>query len=330
MKRPKIQEVFTPRNSEINEKVYVKRASLEKAIKRTLEGSLHGLIYGESGSGKSWLYKKIVQDTNVHCVIANCANASRLGSLTQEIVQAIIPVGSAKLESYSEKKEAEVNVAIAKGSLNHTNNYRIEDGETLARAFEKMREQANNKLSLLVLDNLEAIFSDDSLMSELGNIITLLDDNRYAKYKIKMLIVGVPSGVKEYFSKIKNLPTIANRIQEIPEIAPLSKEQVNELSKKGFIESLKIQVDPTIFAEFQNHIYNVTLGIAQRVQEYCEQLAYKIEDNNWVATLRQLDEADDAWLGLGFQSSWIAIESMMNKIATKVTAKQVRNPTWDE
>jgi ABC-type lipoprotein export system ATPase subunit len=57
-KRPEIDEVFKPRNHEVNDRIYVHRPDLEKSLELGLSGSLHTVIYGESGSGKSWLYKK--------------------------------------------------------------------------------------------------------------------------------------------------------------------------------------------------------------------------------------------------------------------------------
>jgi len=44
-------------------------------------------------------------------------------------------------------------------------------------------------------------------MDELADIIILLDDTRFAKLKVKILIVGTPTGVLDYFSKTKNLGT---------------------------------------------------------------------------------------------------------------------------
>ena len=45
-------EVFTPRNPQVNESMYVERPDLEKALRSGVNGSLHVLIHGESGSGK--------------------------------------------------------------------------------------------------------------------------------------------------------------------------------------------------------------------------------------------------------------------------------------
>ena len=311
--RPAINQVFTPRGASINPDIYVDRPELEKELQRALAGSLHAVIYGDSGSGKSWLYKKVLGDLQWHSVTANCANAARMGSLTKVIFESAIPDGSPKLKGYSEKKGA--NLAGAK--LEHEKKYDVKRQEPLLAAFNRIRDDAGDAPAVLVLDNLESIFESQKLMEELGNVVTLLDDARYAKFKVKILIVGVPSGVIEYFSRTKNLHTVANRLQEISEVRNLSEDQVNALTKKGFIDLLKIEISKFDFENWQDHINAVTLGVAQRVHEYCEQLAYVVEDVDWKGVLSQIDLADKAWLRIGLKESYQAIEKLMNERETK-------------
>jgi type IV secretory pathway ATPase VirB11/archaellum biosynthesis ATPase len=51
--RKKIKEVFTPRSAEVNEAMYIPRPHHQKELKRAVEGSMHAVLCGESGSGKS-------------------------------------------------------------------------------------------------------------------------------------------------------------------------------------------------------------------------------------------------------------------------------------
>src|SRR5258708_1651341 len=193
----------------------------------------------------------------------------------------------------------------------------MDGGEPLLAAFAKIHEQAHEQPAVLILDNLEQIFSSAKLMDELGNIIKILDDDRYARYKIKILIVGVPAGVTEYFSKLKNLHTVANRLQEISEVGSLSDGQVKALVTKGLLDQLHIQIDDFDFENWQDHIYAVTLGVAQRVHEYCEQLAYVAEEADWKGALRQIDQADVNWLRIGLKESYGVVEALMNERETK-------------
>jgi Cdc6-like AAA superfamily ATPase len=185
--RKQINEVFTPRKSDVNADMYVERPIHEKSLSRALKRDSHTLVFGESGNGKSWLYKKVLESEGINYVVANCANASRAGSLTQEICKSIISPGTVSRLGYSEEKAAEINAYFAKGGVKHVSNYEIEDDEPLLRAF-KLFNQADPTKKIIVLDNLESIFSSSNLMDELADIVILLDDSRYAACNVNILI----------------------------------------------------------------------------------------------------------------------------------------------
>lgn len=292
-----IGEVFTPRNQEINEAMYVHRPELEKELLRSIKKNTHTLIFGESGNGKSWLYKKVLSAENIPFVIANCANAARKNSLTKEICDAV----------------------NESGHEHNTPDFEFELGEDLLNCFKSFGGKDSGR-KIIVLDNLESIFSKPLLMEELANLIILLDDSRYAKYSINFLIVGVPNGVLDYFSKTEHLDSVANRLEELSKIGGLTSDQVSEVINRGFI-----QLDVTFADEQRNsiyeHAYNVTLGIPQRVHEYCESLAYEVEDNNWRFELSLLDSADVSWLKKGLRKSYTVIQYHLNSRDTTVARR---------
>ncbi len=226
-------EVFTPRNSEVNESMYIARPDLETALERGINGTLHVILHGESGSGKSWLYKQVLNRLDAEAVVANLASAARVGSIVGTIQAAVHHLAKPAKTGYAESKSAEVGAIVGKGGLTHTDNYVLPEKDALEVCYALMRRSAGTKTCCLVLDNLETIFESEPLMSELGEIVILLDDSRYAQHKIKLVIVGVPSGVREYFSRVQNRMTVSNRLQELPEVAALTKEQVNSLVRTG-------------------------------------------------------------------------------------------------
>src|SRR5215203_5930104 len=116
-RRLAVNEVFTPRKTSVNRDVYVERPELEKELKRALAGSLHTIIFGESGCGKSWLYKKVIADLDAYSLSANCANALRFGSLTSEIRQVVAVEVPKRLSEMSEEKTAAVRAVVAEGGL---------------------------------------------------------------------------------------------------------------------------------------------------------------------------------------------------------------------
>ncbi|GAA5213191.1 AAA family ATPase [Corallincola platygyrae] len=318
-KRKEINQVFTPRKSDVNTEMYVQRPVHEKSLSRALKRDSHTLVFGESGNGKSWLYKKVLDALGIKYVVANCANASRIGSITQEICKAIISPGTVNKLGFSEEKAAEINACFAKGAAKHTGNYEIEGDEPLLRAF-KIFNDIDSSKKIVVLDNLESIFSSTSLMSELADIIILLDDSRYSDCNVNILIVGIPNGVLQYFSQTKNVESVANRILEIQKVDGLDSGQVMEVVKKGFTQ-LHIAITGNTLISLADHVHDVTLGIAQRVHEYCEALAYEIEENNWIYDKSLLNAADLQWLMQGLRQCYQVVESHLNSRATAVARR---------
>ncbi|TLF45931.1 ATP-binding protein [Halomonas urmiana] len=316
---PYITDVFTPRNSDVNSEMYVDRPDLERELVRSLKRNSHSLLFGDSGNGKSWLYKKVLSDADIPFVVANCANASRLKSVTQEICNCLIEPGTVSKLGFSEQKAAEINAYFAKGGLTHSDNYEIAQEEPLLKAF-RLFDGAKPGRKIVVLDNLESIFGSEYLMDELADIVILLDDDRYASCDVNLLIVGVPNGVLQYFSSTKSSESVSNRIQEIDKVVNLNEPQVEQIVSRGF-SLLKVDFPDNEIIALSRHVMNVTLGIAQRVHEYCEYLAYKIEDNDWYYDSSLLEEADLAWLKSGLRQSYQVVRSYLNSRETSVSRR---------
>lgn len=308
-------EVFTPRNPEVNEAMYVARPELEKALIRAVEGTQHVLIHGESGSGKSWLYKRILHQNNMAMIIANLANAARLGSIVAEIQSVVHDLATPTKTGYVETKAAEASAfGLAKGSLAHATSYAVPaNGDPLESAFALLRQRAEDRPCCLILDNLETIFSSPERMAELGEIVVLLDDNRYARHKVKLIIVGVPRGAREYFSRVENRSTVANRIAELPEVAALDPKQVEHLVRTGFVNQLAYTCEERDMVEIVQQTNYITTGIPQRVHEFCLELAYLGEDAGDKIDAAMLERASRKWLESSLTSVYAAIEAVMNE-----------------
>jgi hypothetical protein len=321
MSAVKITDVFTPRSANVNLKIYVPRLDQERTLIRSVQGSMHSLIFGESGNGKSWMYKKVLDEYNIPYRVANCANASRNASICQEIVSVLIPPGTAQKTGQTETKEAAVKAVVAEGKLNHQDQYSISDLEPLERAFAHFRKSHETTPIVIVLDNLESIFDSTDLMGELADIIILLDDERYAKYKIKFIVVGVPNGVLEYFARTKNLESVANRIEELPKIVGLTLPMVTTLVTTGFNKLLNYNLSTQNLTLIAKHVHDVTMGVAQCVHEYCEKLAYQLETNRDNFSPDLLKDADLDWLRMGLRQGYTVIEAHLNSKRTSVSRR---------
>lgn len=311
IKKRKIERVFTPRNNIVNKKMYIHRDILEKELIRKINGTKHIIIYGDSGVGKSWLYKKVLSDERIQYSIINLANAKRLKGITNIFKYEIAECEKYEKTKYTDITNAEASAIVVKGKLEHHNIYEIMDEDPLRKYINRISKGDG----IIVLDNLESIFGYNELMQELGDILTLLDDENY---NAKFLIVGVPSGVIEYFNNRDLLRTVSNRLTELPEVKGLSKLQVREFIKKGFKLELNIDIDNYELELMSEHIYWITSGIPQKVQEYCEILAYIIEDNNWIYDKKQIEIADKKIVLDNLHKNYLLISDMMNSNETNV------------
>ncbi|MCQ4245951.1 ATP-binding protein [Stutzerimonas decontaminans] len=307
------EQVFTPRSAEVNPEMYISRKQLESALKRALRGNLHMIIHGQSGTGKSWLYKKTLKDLKVPFMVANLANASRLGSICAELKNLVDREGRSIKVSFEEQKSAEANAVVAKGGLSHTDMYEIGQMEPFEACLAFLCKQSNNKPSILVFDNLEAAFTEP-LLKELADLIILCDDERYSRFNVKILVVGVPGGVKEYFYKTPHHNTVANRLVELPEVTRLEKPECNDLVKRGFIEKLHYKVFSE--TELMEHVAWITDRVPQSVHEYCLELAFTSEESQ-IVNSDYISIADQDWLSKSQYYSYSVIESHMNERETK-------------
>ncbi|MGJ8671220.1 MAG: hypothetical protein ACSHXK_17175, partial [Oceanococcus sp.] len=205
---------------------------------------------------------------------------------------------------------------VARAEIKHTGEFKIAQEDPLLKAFRLFASRYSGP-KIVVLDNLEAIFSQDQLMTELADIVILLDDPKYAACDVRLLLVGVPNGVLEYFRETKNLESVANRVQEIPRVSGLNPDQTRQIVQRGF-EQLKVAITGNTLIDLSEHVWNVTLGTAQRVHEYCEALAYEIHDNSWSYKSDLLDKADWSWMVEGLKQCYQVIEGHLNSRETEL------------
>jgi len=313
--RKEINEVFTPRSSKVNVDMYIPRDQLEKSLYRSVCGTMHTFLFGESGNGKSWLYKKVFAEKEINYVVANCANASRKESIVDEIYSVCLNVNSCVKTEYTESKKAAVSM-VAKAELAHSDKFEILQEDKLIQAFKALSLKQETQKSVIVLDNLETIINSDKLLGELSDIIILLDDERYAKFNIKFLIVGLPNQVIEYFSTSKNTTSVANRVEETYRVQGLDASQVRELVRHGFERQLNVTISKGQLKILYRHINNITLGVPQRIHEYCEGLSYLLEDNKWEYDASLLNNADFEWLRKGLRECYSIVDVFLNSDET--------------
>jgi len=310
----KPEHVFTPRSAAVNLEMYVSRRLLEAALRKGLRGSLHLVIHGESGTGKSWLYKKVFADDKVTYEVVNLATAPACGSIAAACAAILERQGKPTKTGYQETKEGELNAGVAKAKINHVGVYELGQKQPFEHLLERIRAKAGDGQAVLVLDNLEAITAKPELLDELANLIILCDDEQHAEYKVQVLIVGVPASLREYYYNTGNHESVANRLSELPGVQRLSASECDTLVERGFSTELRYGVD-NIKATLE-HVNWVTDRVPQKVHEYCLEVAYLAEPKRRVqATM--LRDADLQWMQTSLYQSYSVIESHMNNRDTR-------------
>lgn len=299
----------------MNTAVYVPRPFHENELRDSLSGSLHTVVCGESGSGKSWLCRKILDEKSFSPFFVNSGNVSRKKSVTEAIWEAVKKRQQLVQTGQEDAMTAEANVLVAKGGANTKKIYKKEDEDLLWQSFNRVKKIAGKKTPVLVFDNLENIVENDALMEELGDIILLLDDEEFSG--VKICLVGVPNNILGFFRRLERYASICNRLEELRPVTALDIKQVKIFIKLSFIDQLGLSTDLVDINNWASSIFHTTLGIAQKLQEYCLRLARLIEQNNWRYYEGVWDQADNDFLSGCLVQSYQMVDRCMNKRATK-------------
>ncbi|WP_143961209.1 AAA family ATPase [Litoribacter populi] len=324
----KPEEVFTPRSHSINQYSYVERKLHLKSLEEGFKGSKHIFLHGDSGTGKSWLYKDFLKKNDIRHLTVNLTNASRLGSLNQEFENTVNRELKKQKTGYSITNEGALHtegglsgwwtgvVLKAKTILkrNKQTSYKTLAKEPFEACLEYLRKKSKKKRAVLVFENFESILRKEELLEELGNIILLLDDERYGQYNIKILIVGTPSDIMYFFSNYPANGPLSNRVEELTEVSRMTEDETEKLFDHGF-QSLKYQVENR--DQIISHLKWVTDRIPQRVQEYCLILARKGESDKKLDA-NDLTSCDQKWINESLSQTYTAIENVMNSRETSI------------
>jgi len=225
-------DVFTPRAAKVNQSMYIDRSELESELKNHALGTRHLIVHGESGNGKTWLYKKVFSDMELPYTVVNLANASRFESLKAAFKDKATKKSSGmSISGKVINRNASASILGVRGGISDQMILTAAEEDPLEALMSLVHKEAGDKKALIVLDNFEQILGSKELVKEISDSLILLDDEDYAKFNVKFCLVGVPSDIREYLSKQNSLETISNRVVEISEVARLTSCEAKLLLK---------------------------------------------------------------------------------------------------
>ncbi len=303
--------------------MYVRRAELETRLIDAFPSNKFIVIHGESGNGKTWLFKKVFADHDIFYEVVNLGNASGAESLDRAF--------TVKLGEWGSKQKSSEGTASSAGAkpmgmgvehrLDTSSSYVIKS--PFHHLVEEIRRRAgNDQRCAIIFDNFEAIIDNPKLVRELAGIILNADDESFAKHDIQLVIVGTPTNLKHTIVQLSKSAPVANRLVEIPEVARMSAEEAAQLMEQGFIKELGLNFHENLDKKdvFEEIAWN-TDRIAQHIQELCLLIAQAAERNNHTISREIVDRATETWVADTLSADIATIHGSMNARDTRIGRK---------
>lgn len=303
--------------------MYIPRVGLEGKLHGALEQAKHLVLHGESGCGKSWLYKKVFAQHDVFYVTANLGRASEsTGGLPGLLDMVTASLSGQALSGYSEGKTAQLGAVIAEGGVSHEKHYQVRQRDGFEVLLAEIRKKAGKKQSVLVFENLEHILGSKQLLDEFKGLLLLVDDGECARHRVRVLLVTTASDLRDYLANIDRANTITNRLYEIPEVGRLAPTQADRFVSKGLFELLGI--NPAGIGEgakSREWAAQWVLWFSDRIPQYlhelCLEVAIASEASGRVLTKDVMRDATRDWLRSSLIGQMTAITSNLNSNKTK-------------
>lgn len=316
------ETVFTPRAARVNASMYVNRPKFEERLNDLFVGSKYIVIHGESGNGKTWLYKRVFSDAGIHFEVVNLGQVASAGSMSEAFRQKLGEMG------HADKTGEDSNTVFGARPFNTgveqqtKSAYSYPVPNTFSSLVKQVRKRADGDArAALVLDNFESIIEDEAALAQLAAVVLTADDESVAEHNVQVVLVGVPGNLKEAISKLPNAAPVSNRLAELPEVARLTESEARDLMHRGFKDELELSIEAGFEEELYAEVMWSTDRIAQHIHEVCLAIAQHAVRNDDVISKDVVAAAMAAWIQDSLSADLAVIEPSMNARETKVGRK---------
>ncbi len=274
--------------------MYINRPKHEEALRRAIKTGYNIVIFGDSGCGKSWLYKKVFSDDDIFFESIDFNSAETDDDVDLQMLEVL-----SEYEEWAEKEQTKEKSfdfkpqrmgVGAKGDVTFSKN----EGSSFTRLLEAIRSKAGSKKAYLVFENLEYILDKPAVIRRVQSMLLALDDKRVGAYNVKICLVGVPSDIKEILASGNKFQTISNRVYEIPEVGKLERKSVDLLVRRGLEQELDYTIESKHFCCSQ--IAFTTYQTPQYLHDLCLHVALRAEDAFNTVSPYIIEVATQDWL----------------------------------
>jgi len=279
-----------------------------------VNGTQHIIVFGDSGSGKTWLYKEHFGANSISFRTVDLSIA-----LTEGVSSALLKALPKKEWRPVRRKvsgDAGVDIYVARVGASGTVEYEHTEVLPLDALLSDLSSQSDGS-RFIVFDNFEQISTRPDLLKEIASLIIRLDNTDFASYGVRFLFVGVVADMKELIAHYDQAGTVANRVTEIPEVERLSVSEAEKLVRRGLFD--KLRIDAVIDeSRLVRRVLFMTDRNAQQLHELCYQIACDAEEHGWKLAEDGLERAERDWVDTSLSHYCAQIESRMNKRETKI------------
>lgn len=292
MTKSKIDEIFAPRSSDYQSRMFIHRKHAETELKENISSDFHGILIGESGIGKTWLIGRVMDELQAERLIVNCNELEPNGDLLSMILNS----GSDHKTLTLSAQEDEIQGGVLGTHAKTTKHYSVLQPEALRKALMSFLARKKNQPHVVVLENAEELIDSEQGIKSLERLFVFTDGLKLNHQKLKILVVVATLDAGSIIRKLKLKAPVRNRFKELKPLYGFDDEETFAFLQRGFIELLQwSHLGRDRILEWSLHIRDQTLGIPQQLHEYANHLAKEIEPTNALPYQGLINKVDEKY-----------------------------------
>ncbi|WP_299142839.1 AAA family ATPase [uncultured Tateyamaria sp.] len=305
-------EVFTPRRTDVNTGMYIDRGDVQRVFFDAISSTQHLIVFGDSGSGKTWLYKQAFSEKGADFLVVDLAKAD-LNGLDYALASAL---PQPRWKTIKRTSGGNANWKIL--DFGFGGSIKQEEEPVEVDAFDAIIEyvKQSGRNTFLVFDNLEQVSRNQDILKQILSLVIQLDNASSGGDVLRFLFVGVVSDMAEVVAAHDFAGTIGNRLYELPEVQRLNPEETAQLLERGFCEKLKIDLDRDY--DYFKDIAFLTDRNAQQLHSLSYEIACEARDAGYKLNKEVFDRGVQRWESSSLKLYSAQVQRRMNKRDTRI------------
>lgn len=211
MKSLRHDEVFTPRGASITD-MYIDRTDIENKMSELFTGEEIGYLTGISGSGKTWLYKKVFKDLECYYIVLSL-DLDYTTSIKELIAQFLGNSGVEKKKGSKRSLGAGLGFPWASAKTDKQTEFVYYENDIIKTLVSYVRSKAGKAPACIVFENVEQAMRNTQFLRDLSPILLSASQDFYADKAVKFLLVSTIDDLKIRLAKVPAVAPLVTRIR---------------------------------------------------------------------------------------------------------------------